>query len=741
MDKNKGKVIKTIILAAIILACLAAMAPTVSAQNNLPTTSYSGLYNNITLSLNPPYAVSVLIGQDIWFQGAVGSVIIQGDPANYNVAGELFTSDATGKFDTAVMTKPGIYYVNATVIGTTVTQWFAKLAVTHPTMTLDLKSGGTSVSSIAVGTVLQVDFANNLNWSDMVSLVITDPDGNTLTSKNNQNFSYINVSYLTGQYGAPNGINTTGWKLGTYTFRVQTKQIVAKNIGAQGLDASSNEKTLSIISGEINITADKTSAAELESVTLTVTGRAGNAIQINTSDPAHTIFPGGMNDNPATDTYSGFTKVIDADGMRIFTVKFNTTGSYTITVTDLTAAGQPTDTVDITVSEKAVTFDVPVTVVIGEKFTMKGTANTGTTVDIAVEGKMYPLLNDVVIDANMQFSKEVDTATANIPEFQVPGSVRLKAYLDRPSSGDIQPGEVDDGSVAILMSRGGLTAELSSTYVAQGDDFTISGTARGSKSVDIVIVSPKGSGGTMIDGTAKWELCPGKPPVGIYLASASVSEDNFSKQITVGENVDTGSYLVVVLSKGADNKYGKVGWAFLADALCEYSLTAKTQDQLLAIVNDITALSDDLLVALYIKVEAPHVFDTGQPENPYPSIFGTHNGTITPSRNINVSRLFTYSCSGTGGHSEYAKIWNSSWGGVEAHWGGYTGEWHNITFNEPITLVEGETYNYTIKTGSYPQIHHTNALLTAFGWINCTEFLDANGKRYTNWIPAIRLEE
>jgi len=50
-----------------------------------------------------------------------------------------------------------------------------------------------------------------------------------------------------------------------------------------------------------------------------------------------------------------------------------------------------------------------------------------------------------------------------------------------------------------------------------------------------------------------------------------------------------------------------------------------------------------------------------------------------------------------------------------------------------------ETYNITIVTGSYPQIHHTDALPTKNGWINCSEFVDANGKVYYDWIPAIML--
>ena len=129
--------------------------------------------------------------------------------------------------------------------------------------------------------------------------------------------------------------------------------------------------------------------------------------------------------------------------------------------------------------------------------------------------------------------------------------------------------------------------------------------------------------------------------------------------------------------------------------------------------------------------------DTGA--GTYPSISGTHNGTITPNRTIEVQMLYTYPCAGTGGHTEYARIWNSTLE-VNATWEGYEEDWHNITFNAPFSLVAGETYNYTIKTGSYPQIHHVSELPTATGWINCTDFTDANGRTYYDWIPAISLE-
>jgi len=148
-------------------------------------------------------------------------------------------------------------------------------------------------------------------------------------------------------------------------------------------------------------------------------------------------------------------------------------------------------------------------------------------------------------------------------------------------------------------------------------------------------------------------------------------------------------------------------------------------------------------VHLTVRPEAV-IFDTGLPENPYPSIFGTHNGTITPNQTIEVSKMYTYSCAGTGGHSEYAAFYNATTEEEIANgtWNGYqgAGDYHCIKFNVPFTLQENETYNYTIRTGSYPQIHHTPALQTANGWINCTKFTDANGKEYNNRIPAIRLE-
>ncbi|MBN1762221.1 MAG: thrombospondin type 3 repeat-containing protein [Methanomicrobia archaeon] len=124
----------------------------------------------------------------------------------------------------------------------------------------------------------------------------------------------------------------------------------------------------------------------------------------------------------------------------------------------------------------------------------------------------------------------------------------------------------------------------------------------------------------------------------------------------------------------------------------------------------------------------------------YPSIAGTHNGTIIPNTDMTVSKLYTYPSPGTGGHTEYVKIWNGTETLVETEWNGYQGDWQNITFDGPVVLEANETYYYTIATGSYPQIIHSPESDAPGGTINCTEFIDLNGRRYTDWIPAIRLD-
>lgn len=249
-----------------------------------------------------------------------------------------------------------------------------------------------------------------------------------------------------------------------------------------------------------------------------------------------------------------------------------------------------------------VTFNTTTTVCIGEFLTIKGSVNTTGTVDITIEDTLYPILNDIPIK-NKNFSKKIDTSKYS--EFQK-GYITLKAYVNRTSPDNIEPNERCDGLTAIIVTNGSLTAKTSTTIVSPGSDFTISGTAKGSKTVDILIISPDGNHGECIDPTATTI-----DSTNIYYKSPIVSNDDnkYSVKVTTGDDIDTGSYLIIVLAKGDDNKYGNTH-NNLSDALSGYSFSHKLQDQLLAMIKDATygaVASDDFYWIGHIRVASEAV--------------------------------------------------------------------------------------------------------------------------------------
>jgi hypothetical protein len=142
--------------------------------------------------------------------------------------------------------------------------------------------------------------------------------------------------------------------------------------------------------------------------------------------------------------------------------------------------------------------------------------------------------------------------------------------------------------------------------------------------------------------------------------------------------------------------------------------------------------------SITIEIEEKKGFDTGG--GTYPSIMGAHKGTIKPAYSIAVTKMYTYPCEGTSGHAEYVRIYGHGLN-ESATWNGYqSGDYQYITFPQQFTMIAGQTYSYAIKTGSYPQIIHRHSFNTTDGEITCTSFVDANGKWYNDWIPAMRLE-
>ena len=154
--------------------------------------------------------------------------------------------------------------------------------------------------------------------------------------------------------------------------------------------------------------------------------------------------------------------------------------------------------------------------------------------------------------------------------------------------------------------------------------------------------------------------------------------------------------------------------------------------------------SPDVTETIEVTPGEEDIFDTEEPENSYPSISGTHNGTIKPNQTITISKLYTYPCPGTGGHTESIGLYENNTLIANGTWNGYIDDWQNITIQNVtgasyVTLLENHEYYYTLITGSYPQIHHTANLSVSIGVITCSKVVDANGKVYYDWIPAIKL--
>ncbi len=604
---KRGKAITSIALVTIMVASvMVAMIGGAGAQ------SAGRRYNDIVQQAEPQ---TVLIGQDVQFIGWIAGNV----PVVYRyVSGDLEnTYKATDKVMPGGVVEYYIYNVNWPTsgafyvdggAGSYPADYKARLSVEDPKMPLKLKVKDKEVSSIARSTPLNIDVGGiNLDDQDTVDLVIIGPNGK-ITEKNGQKFKAIKVAALK-DFTGDGAIDTNDWDVGHYTFQVKTKPELACNLEDQSV-----KKELTVMKATVQVKADTTEVPELTVVQLKVTGVSGHKVKV-TVDPLskNAYFKAGLDDNPMDRETQWFNDTIDDDGTRTYAVEFNDTGAYTIKVLDYEEIDSY-DTVDITVTDKDVMFDIPSTIVIGDRFHVKGTSNTGQTVTIAVEDEIVQKLYEIVIDENGEFDEEVDTSSLDAPSsFMIPGSVRLKAYIDykKPDGQslpfEISSSEKDDGSTAVLMSRGYLEAELSTPEVAQGDDFRITGTAEGAKSVSILIVAPKGYSGSNIEG--------GKY---MYYATTSVTanDNTFYKKISVGDNVDTGRYLVMLLTAGSDGLWGKFGYDKLYDpddindpdtALGQYTLTTRTQEEMLEIVEDMAFLSDDQLWIAMENVQTPFV--------------------------------------------------------------------------------------------------------------------------------------
>ena len=265
------------------------------------------------------------------------------------------------------------------------------------------------------------------------------------------------------------------------------------------------------------------------------------------------------------------------------------------------------DDIDVEVTEAKVTFDIPSTAVIGEEVEIKGAISAGDKVYIVIE------------DANIVFKKAVDENN----EFEVKwkteglttGSYTIDVFIDPPfvtkdnwDKVKTYEGKDEDGKTSIRLVSGALNATQPRKVIAEGDDYTIEGTATGVDNVDIILIGPKG----YARGAAEPSIENGLK----IIASSVDKNDEFDEDITMTEGLDTGMWLALVLSPGRDGEYGDLrkdsGGVGAGEIEADMfgDLRGKDQAQILSIIQDRTidrAGSDDLLIPLSFKVESAYV--------------------------------------------------------------------------------------------------------------------------------------
>ena len=504
-----------------------------------------------------------------------------------------------------------------------------------------------------------------------VDIKVYDPDGVEVTTIDGQALNDVTILGTTMFVGNPaptttappytapaHGLRITDLDTGTYKVK-----FVLDKTSCNMLDVSSPEYTFTVRSEELKIEAveDVVGKGEDMSVIIqgnpktyyyvTVTGvdvREPPAIKmagdVKALDVAGNAYPATATPNLAAWVRTG------NDG--IAEVKIDTTAAdertYTIHVyevpvpnaagltpppaatflpdkaigpnNDVNDVATDDDDVDITVEEAEVTFDMPNKAVIGSDVTIKGAISAGKYVDIVIEDANL-VIDDVAVDENNEFEEKWDTSGLTT------GSYTIDVYIDRADAlgtevplginGILDPSDYEgideDGSTTIRLVKPDLTAKQLRNLVAEGDDYTIEGTATGVDEVDIVLVGPKGYSR------------PAAAPFldvlnGLEVITTSVTDDEYSEDITMTENLDTGIWKVLVLSPGRDGTYGDlgVGAGDLDDGIDNIDGVAnnyaefagKDQDQIVAMIMDHTvnvAGSDDIMKTFTFKVESGRV--------------------------------------------------------------------------------------------------------------------------------------
>ncbi len=600
-EKSKrGKAIIGIALAAVMLASVfVAMVPTVSADDgaipNDSVTIFRGTEHVNISALGPGLA------------GTIHLTGVSGDAEDKHI-----TITNVSDFEVLDSWATGGYTVDENTS--------LSVTIEKPTIETKIKlEDGTDVTNGAIVEDQEFYIEVTTNFGNVLG---NDPNSTTIKL---DVINPDNVPITADAYGVPftrsdvtadkvRFPNATGfYKLedaGPYEITAKTPSPGLSNNSY--LEISATEVTLDIVTEEVSIDVEETEVAEGEDVIVTGTGKAKTYYNL-TIDPGGGVFKPDVKDvevnytgkgnNTArvkTDSKGKYKAIIDTE-------KVNT-GSYTVYIEKDT---DKEDKVEYKIVELKVTLETDkTTYVIGEDVTISGTSPTGKYMIIAID-------EEVVKSERIKADDTYEYKWTRTEE-KIPGSYKIEVW-NYPITWDVlhpKYAEITksaDATTTIYLSEPDLKAGVSRTSVALGDEFWVEGEAAGADMVNIIVVSPKGTGGAVIDTGEKTDL----PSIYARTTSVSATDYTFEHKVSVSDDADSGKYLVIVLCPGKDRQYNGLpadtDVSNFVDKLTEqYGLDAssKSQDAFLSVIEDATisaAGTDDLIWVGYVKAEEGRV--------------------------------------------------------------------------------------------------------------------------------------
>ena len=540
---TKLMVVAMILVAALVVAPVAARAPTVN------STIFIG-EENLNVAAFAPSDTRLVHYSSVQDQAVDDEIV---------VTGGIITEVKKG-------IKTGNYYVDDGLAN-------KYLNVRSPEATLDVRLNAPNpVDSVAGKTVtrnteLVFRLANNLiplpSPNGNMRIEVTLPGGGVVTQVGNATNTVDVTSVVTNgttNISAPFTLSSAG------TYTAQAKWPRGTDFFGKGFD--SNTVTFEVATKALAITSNKDNVVRGNSFSVTITGESREGYWLNVTQTGSTapwVAPG----QTVVDT--AYRNLPDAQRVTVTTnaggtatVQFNTNTSteartYTIE-TKKVSDPDITDEVKVRVEEGAVTITASGTgtYYIGEEITFSGTCTDSDEVFLFMTG---PNLNrtgvdptDVTLSTRHRVEVEADDTwsfkwnTAQTGRSIDAGSYTIYAVSMNVNKDGLSGAKYATASVSLR--SGFISATTSGATVARGDDLTISGTAQGNPLNVFIWIFGKNYYGSQVTGQ-------------LDVKSPSVESDG-----TFEEEIDTtdlaaGQYFVVVQHPmGVDigNNAGSLRW-------------------------------------------------------------------------------------------------------------------------------------------------------------------------------------